>query len=228
MRNSPLRHPLAILRTTIGLTQKELGALVNRAARTIQSIELGHLPLSEDLAMRLAHATGVDAGWLLEGDPAVPPRRGATTIGMGVDRQGYTRETFEYYRAYVESPAASPEETQAAFQAAEKASKKGQENVTLPLPIVKAAALALKKKSMEAFDPRLLEFLKRILDQTTLTPAGPLIRWKIRRFLIEIAEEHAIDLTVPPVTKPPPATIMDNPFRYLPRAGASPKTKPKT
>ena len=228
MRNSPLRHPLAILRTTIGLTQKEMGGLVDRAARTIQSIELGHLPLSEDLAMRLAHATGVDAGWLLEGNPDVPPRRGSFTIGMGVDPQGYTRETFEYYRAYVESPVASPEETQAAFQAAEQAERKGQQNVILPLPVVKAAALAMKQKSMEMLDPMLLHFLRCILEQTTTTPAGPLIRWKMRRFFMEVAKENAIDLTVPPTAKPPPPLVVDNPFRYLPRAGTSPPPRPKT
>jgi transcriptional regulator with XRE-family HTH domain len=76
MRVSPLRHPLAILRTIIRLTQKEMADLVQRSPRTIQAIELGQLPLSEELAMVIAQETGIDAGWLLEKNPATPPREG--------------------------------------------------------------------------------------------------------------------------------------------------------
>jgi hypothetical protein len=105
MRISPLRHPVAVLRTTIGLTQKEMGALVNRAARTIQAVELGHLPLSEGLAVRFTEATGIGIGWLLEGDASKPPWK----TGGGI----YTRDDFEQHRARLEATAtASP--TQAA------------------------------------------------------------------------------------------------------------------
>ena len=73
MRRSPLRHPLAILRTTIGLTQKEMADLVDRTPSTIQSVELGKLPLSEDLAMLIAEELECD--WkriLLEFAPVDP------------------------------------------------------------------------------------------------------------------------------------------------------------
>ena len=94
MRNSPLRHPLAVLRTKLGLTQKEMADLVGRAARTIQSVELGTMPLSEGLARVIAEATGVGVGWLLEGDPTAPPRQ----EGGGT----YTRGDFERRRAGLE------------------------------------------------------------------------------------------------------------------------------
>ena len=101
MRKSPLRHPVAVLRTTVGLTQKEMGALVNRAARTIQAVELGNLPLSEGLAMRFAEATGIGIGWLLDGDANTPPWK----AGGGL----YTRDDFEQHRAGLKAAAtASP------------------------------------------------------------------------------------------------------------------------
>ena len=96
MRNSPLRHPLAVLRTKLGLTQKEMADLVGRAARTIQSVELGKMPLSEGLARLIAKATGVGVGWLLEGDSTAPPRQAG-----GVT---YTRDDFERHRAGLEEP----------------------------------------------------------------------------------------------------------------------------
>ncbi len=72
MRSSPLKHPVAILRTTLGLGQKEFGYLVGRAWRTIQSIELGNLPLSTKLAERISDETGVSFDWLMKGDPDAP------------------------------------------------------------------------------------------------------------------------------------------------------------
>ena len=98
MRISPLRHPLAILRTTLGLTQREMGDLVNRAAGTIQAVELGKLPLSEGLACRVAEATGVELGWLLDGKAAAPPRKAGGDI--------YTRADYERHRAGLEVPGA--------------------------------------------------------------------------------------------------------------------------
>ena len=72
MRRSPLQHPLAVLRTAIGLGQKEFGKMVGRHWRTIQSIELGSLPLSAKLADRICEETGVGFHWLMKGDAAAP------------------------------------------------------------------------------------------------------------------------------------------------------------
>ena len=91
MRNSPLRHPLAVLRTTLGLTQREMADLVQRARVTVQAVELGKLPLSEGLAARIAEETGVDVGWLLDGDPAKP--------ALKADGDPYTRADYAGHRA---------------------------------------------------------------------------------------------------------------------------------
>lgn len=73
MRISPKRHAVAVLRLMLGLGQKEFGALVNRAAPTIQSIELGKLPLSPKLAAEISHQTGVSLRWLMENNVDAPP-----------------------------------------------------------------------------------------------------------------------------------------------------------
>lgn len=99
MRHSPLRHPLAVLRITIGLNQKEMGDLVKRARVTIQAVELGKMPLSEGLACRIAEATGVELKWLLDGDPTAPLRK----AGGG----SYTRADYERHRASREIPAST-------------------------------------------------------------------------------------------------------------------------
>ena len=103
MRVSPLLHPLAVLRTTIGITQKEMGDFVNRAARTIQSIELRKMPLTAELALRIAEATGVDEAWLFAGDAKVPPVKGVTLFNAGRGEGEYTKADYEFYRAYIET-----------------------------------------------------------------------------------------------------------------------------
>jgi transcriptional regulator with XRE-family HTH domain len=202
MRPSPLRHPLAILRTTIGLTQKEMAGLVHRAARTIQAVELGKLPLSEDLAMLIAQATGVDAGWLLENNPAAAPRKGTTAMGMGSGTGEFTRADFEFHRAFIESPAATSKEMQGAYQAALKLKTSGEKIVTMPLPILKTALLAKKKSMMQTADQVMLNNLKTVLDHTVASASGDLIRWKLRQFLKTLAAEFHVPLNQPAASEP--------------------------
>jgi transcriptional regulator with XRE-family HTH domain len=193
MRRSPLSHPLAVLRTTIGLTQKEMADLVDRAARTIQSVELNKLPLSEDLAMAIAQATGVDAGWLLEGNPDTPPRKGLTAGNMGAASGEYTRSDYEFHRAFMESPVATPEQMEAVTREAARHRGKGQ-MVTMSLPVMKAAMLTHKKRMLQALDQQTLDALKHFLDKTAAAKNGDLARWKIRRFLQTIAAENSVKL----------------------------------
>jgi transcriptional regulator with XRE-family HTH domain len=96
MRLSPKRHPLAVLRILLKLCQKELGDLALCSKATVQAVELGKLRLSEDLAGRIASATGVNVEWLLNGDPSIPPQ--------AYDGGEYTLEKFEFYRANTSSP----------------------------------------------------------------------------------------------------------------------------
>lgn len=89
MRPSPLKHTLAVLRHTIGpdMTQKEMARLLNRSPVTIQKIELGLLPLSEDLASSVHWQTGVSIPWLLKNDVTAPI--------ITQDGAPYTRQIFE-------------------------------------------------------------------------------------------------------------------------------------
>jgi transcriptional regulator with XRE-family HTH domain len=93
MRRSGLKHTVAVLRSVIGVGQKELAALVDCSPATIQSIELnsGRLKLSESLAERISHETGVDLNWLLSNDTRKQP----TAFGG----KPYTKQSFEERRA---------------------------------------------------------------------------------------------------------------------------------
>ena len=95
MRRSNLEHPVAILRQIIGLGQKELAALVSRSTSTIQAIEINKLPLSEELALRISHETGVSLAWLIKGDVEAPP------VTEALEREAFTKEIYELTRAQI-------------------------------------------------------------------------------------------------------------------------------
>lgn len=226
MRISPLLHPLAVLRNTIGLTQKEMGDLVNRAARTIQAVELRKLSLSEDLAMLIAEATGIDVGWLLAGQPSVPPRKGLTAQHMGAGSGVYTKSDYEFHRAFLESPAASREEIERVVQSAIPIeNQKGEKVVTMSLPVMKGALLVHKKRVMESIDQQMIEALQLLLEKTIVARGGDLVRWKMRRLLLELAEENAVKLLLPtaPALAVSHVHVMDtspkNPGRRRPAKG---------
>lgn len=91
MRPSPHRHTLAVLRTFLGLTQKEMANILGCSTPTIQAIELKKLPLSDKLADRIRYETGIDLAWLLGGNPSAPM--------IGLANTPYTKETFEICQA---------------------------------------------------------------------------------------------------------------------------------
>ena len=92
------KHPLAILRRTIGLRQREMAELLECSLPTIQAIEYGHLKLSDKLAQSAAQKTGVSASWLRAG------------CGPIVDNDGkpYTRETYDKYHQMMFAPSKHP------------------------------------------------------------------------------------------------------------------------
>ena len=96
MRTSPMRHTLAVLRSTIGLGQKGMAELVDCSTRTIQAIEL-HSPdtpglkLSERLAYEISVKTGVSLEWLMKDDVEAPI--------LGRNGKPYTLEAYERTRA---------------------------------------------------------------------------------------------------------------------------------
>jgi len=92
MRPSPLRHPVAVLRLLLGLSQQGFANLTRRSRPTVKAVELCKLSLSEKFAEDISAATGIDPRWLLAGDPSTPPRR--------LDGPGdYSREYFEEWLA---------------------------------------------------------------------------------------------------------------------------------
>lgn len=96
MRPSPMRHTLAVLRSIIGLTQKEMAALAECSTPTIQAIELGKLRLSPKLGTRISVHSGVGLVWLMKNEVAKP----------AVDNEGsiYTKDTFEKTQARIAMP----------------------------------------------------------------------------------------------------------------------------
>lgn len=96
MRRSPLRSTLAVLRQELGLTQEQMGKLIDPTLSrpTIQAIELGPLRLTEENAAKFSAATGISARWLLEGKPR---KRMVTPEG-----EKYTKEIFETHQALLE------------------------------------------------------------------------------------------------------------------------------
>ena len=96
MRTSPQRHTLAVLRTIIGITQKEMADIIECSTATVQAIELGKLKMSLKLAGNLFHQTSVNLDWLMNDDVTKPP--------IDYEDNPYTRETFESTQAILFAP----------------------------------------------------------------------------------------------------------------------------
>jgi hypothetical protein len=92
-----MRHPLAVLRSFLKIGQKELAEILGCSVSTIQSVELGRLKMSDELAKRASVKTGVSCTWLLAGDPGAP-------MTTGNSRYPYTRDCFERHQARGASP----------------------------------------------------------------------------------------------------------------------------
>src|ERR1039458_7132622 len=96
MRLSPQRHTLAVLRTVIGITQKEMAEILECSTATVQAIELGKLKMSMKLAGDLFHQTSINLDWLMNDDVSKPP--------VDYEDNPYTRESFEVTQAALFAP----------------------------------------------------------------------------------------------------------------------------
>ncbi len=96
MRISPQRHTLAVLRTVIGITQKEMAGILECSVPTVQAIELGKLKMSLKLAGNLFNQTSVNLDWLMNDDVTKPP--------TDFQDRPYTRQTFEQTQAMLFAP----------------------------------------------------------------------------------------------------------------------------
>lgn len=98
-RPSPFKHPLAVLRTILGLSQEELGNEIGLARRTVQAIELGNLRLTEENALKIEKATGVAMDWLLAGDATAVPYVDGDVFGGAPGKRKYTKDDFDQIQA---------------------------------------------------------------------------------------------------------------------------------
>ena len=90
MRKSSLRHPVAVLRQVIDLSQPEFANVVGIAESTTAKIESGHLALSGENALHISGKTGAGVQWLLAGDPNAEP--------LDTSGKPFTEETFARHR----------------------------------------------------------------------------------------------------------------------------------
>lgn len=82
-QQSKKRTTAAVLRSILAIKDTEMAALLGCSVNTIWSVESGRLALSESLAIRMAHETGIGLAWLLKGDPTAPP---VNNMGQPFDR----------------------------------------------------------------------------------------------------------------------------------------------
>lgn len=72
-RPSKIRTNIARLRLALSQNQSQFAKFLQRSIASVQSLELGRLKLSEQLAAEIATRTGVNARWLLENDLEAEP-----------------------------------------------------------------------------------------------------------------------------------------------------------
>jgi transcriptional regulator with XRE-family HTH domain len=106
MRTSSKRTPVAVLRKIIGLKSREFAEMARLSLSAVEKLESGRLRISEAVAQRISFETGVDAHWLLDGDPQMPPFLAITareylSAQLGEDYQQvlYSKEVFDRIRA---------------------------------------------------------------------------------------------------------------------------------
>ena len=173
-----MRHPLAVLRQILGMSQAQLGELCGHSGRTIQAVELGKLALSEGLSYRIAQATGVSVEWLLNGDPTAPPKADCPA-GMRSPGRVYSYEVYEAHRAALEVEA--------------HAAGQGRQNT-----IEQVADSHSYHDEMAERDTELVARCAALLERTQGTDAASVIRWRIRNFLDELDAQNPVSARAAP------------------------------
>jgi transcriptional regulator with XRE-family HTH domain len=88
MRTSTQRTTSAVLRFKLQIKDVEMAELLGCSTATIHSLESGRLKLSDAMAMRMFHETGISPEWLLAGDPKAPP---VSVLGDPFDKATFDR-----------------------------------------------------------------------------------------------------------------------------------------
>jgi len=149
------------------------------------------MPLTDELALRIAEATGVDEAWRAEGNPNIPPHKGLTLIQTGKGEGEYTKADYEFYRAYVETKLWDDKAFEATLK---KAKAEGKQAEVVELIEAKVDLMAKQQWFIENADKQLVAEFQLILAETKLNDNLRIARWKIRRFLDDLAKELAIKI----------------------------------
>ncbi len=192
MRPSPLRHPVAVLRTIIGLGQKHLADLCSCSTRTIQAVELGNLKLSETLATKIAEATGASTAWLLKGDPAAPPESGNSITPYSTYRTQYTKDIYQFHRALLEAPAGLVEAAAGAQKQPAMSQEQERDGLTRPgtmsaFPLETSLEWMLESSSNLSCDER-VEF-EMLLKKAQAKPPQFIPITEAKKVMLKFEEE---------------------------------------
>ena len=191
MKPSPLRHPLAILRTMIGLNQTEMAELCGCSSQSIQSVELLRMRLTVKMATKISKATAISLEWLLDGAPEAPARKDPYVPAAGGflgTEQTYSKETFENYRAILEA-------TRTGGKMKLGRTLVSQNPNDLPKrEFYKADPLQLGRQEIERSDKLLIKFCGNLLQATLNHRQGLVLRWHLKNFLRKQCKIYGISV----------------------------------
>ncbi len=97
-----LPNNLRTLRLFLGLGQKQMSSLVPTSVHSLLSVELGRMPLSSRMALKVARATGVSLDWLTGGSGPILNDRGEPYSRQDFDDSRDRDATTEFYVAVEE------------------------------------------------------------------------------------------------------------------------------
>jgi transcriptional regulator with XRE-family HTH domain len=185
MRKSSERHPLAVLRRIIKMSQPEFAKMVGLSESTIAKIESLRLSLSPENALLIQEQTGCSANWLSAGDPKAPPAafvptpedRGEVKEYHKFDFHPFTLETFQWVRSRRQAglpvePDEDPKEfvvaecIQEILRACHKAKKDGKRSYAQVKLYQLASEFVSDLGSTDPWEDDFLEYQVRVLDSS--------------------------------------------------------------
>jgi hypothetical protein len=94
MANPQHKTCLSVLRSVIGSTagnEARFAEKIGRSTSWLKKASCGQIPLTENIALRISHETGISMRWLMQGDTSKTP--------VDKDDNTFTKATYENYRS---------------------------------------------------------------------------------------------------------------------------------
>lgn len=181
MRRSSERHPLAILRRIIGLSQPQFAELTGMSESTVAKIESLRLPLSEENALLIESETGCSSQWLMSGDVTQLP---VTSFSLNKVKDGeddwfndkpFTLEVYQWLRVRKQAglPVEEAEDDrnlvlastiQDLIRACHSAGKNGKRNYAELKLYNMVQAMSRELSASDPCDEDFTEYLGKVLD----------------------------------------------------------------